>query len=190
MVSARSCVKDVPIPACPERKAAVIDVTTDPQKIGQALGWIVALLTRYRVPYQICGGLAAKAYGATRPLVDIDIYASLEGSPAFRLFLAEVRPYLIRDLAPYRSATWDLRYLALSYQGIQIELAESSAKPRFYNQREHRWEDQVIAFATSTHMLLYGVEVAIMPKGELLAYKSLLDRAVDRLDVEDMTTVS
>jgi hypothetical protein len=151
---------------------------------------VVALLTRYRVPYQICGGLAAKAYGATRPLVDIDIYASLEGSPSFHPFMEEVRPYLIREWAPYRSAAWDLRFLALSYQGMQIELAESGAKPRFYNQREHRWEDQVIAFAASAHMLLYGVEVAIMPKDELVAYKSLLDRAVDHLDIKHMTTVA
>ncbi len=52
----------------------MIEATNDPQKIGQALGWIVSLLNRYSISYQICGGMAAKAYGATRPLVDIDIY--------------------------------------------------------------------------------------------------------------------
>jgi hypothetical protein len=34
------------------------------------------------------------------------------------------------------------------------------------------------------------VEVAIMPKDELLAYKAMLDREVDHLDIEQMTAVS
>ena len=59
----------------------MIEATNDPQKIGQALRWIVSLLKRYDIPYQICGRTAVKAYGATRPLVDIDMYASLQQSP-------------------------------------------------------------------------------------------------------------
>jgi hypothetical protein len=168
----------------------MIEATNDPQKIGQALGWIVSLLNRYSIPYQICGGMAAKAYGATRPLVDIDIYASLQASPHFQLFMDEVQPYLIREFAPHLSASWDILYLALNYQGMQIEIAESTSNPRFYNYRDGRWEDQLIDFAASTLILLYSVEVAIMPKDELLAYKSMLDREVDHLDIEHMTTVS
>jgi hypothetical protein len=168
----------------------MIEAANDPQKIGEALGWIVSLLNRYNIPYQICGGMAAKAYGATRPLVDIDIYAALQDSPHVGLFMNEVQPYLIRDFSPYLSASWDLRYLALNYQGMQIEIAESTTNPRFYNHRDGRWEDQVIDFAVSTLILLYGTEVAIMPKDELLAYKSMLDRDVDHLDIEQMKAVS
>lgn len=166
------------------------EATNDPQKIGQALGWIVSLLNRYSIPYQICGGLAAKAYGAARPLVDIDIYAALQDSPHVQLFMDEIQPYLIREFTPHLSASWDIRYLALDYHGMQIEIAESTTNPRFYNHRDGRWESQVIDFAASTRMLLYGVEVAIMPMDELLAYKSMLDREVDHLDIAQMTAVS
>lgn len=168
----------------------MIEATNDPQKIGRALSWIISLLNRYAIPYQICGGMAAKAYGATRPLVDIDLYASLQGSPHFQAFLAEIQPYLIRAWSAYRSASWDLLYLALNYQGMQIEIAESTTHPRFYNHRDGHWEVQVIDFAASTYLSLYGVEVAIMPKDELLAYKAMLDREVDHLDIEQMTVVS
>lgn len=41
-----------------------MEVTNDAQKIGAALDWIVSLLNRYHITYQIVGGLAAKAYGA------------------------------------------------------------------------------------------------------------------------------
>lgn len=168
----------------------MIEATNDPQKIGQALGWIVSLLNRYSIPYQLCGGLAAKAYGATRPLVDIDIYAALQDAPQARPFMDEIQPYLIREFAPHLSASWDIRYLALAYQSMQIEIAESTTNPRFYNHRDGRWEDQVIDFAASTRIFLYGVEVAVMPKDELLAYKSMLDRDVDHLDTAQMAANS
>jgi len=168
----------------------MIEATNDPQKIGQALGWIVSLLNRYSISYQICGGMAAKAYGATRPLVDIDIYAALQDSPHFQLFMDEVQLYIVREFAPHLSASWDILYMALNYQGMWIEIAESTTNPRFYNHRDGRWEEQRIDFAASTLILLYGVEVAIMPKDELLAYKSMLVREVDHLDIIDMTAVS
>src|SRR6266702_7492002 len=97
-----------------ERKHVMIEATTDQEKIGQALRWVVSLLTRYEIPYQICGGMAAKAYGVTRPLVDIDFYAALQESPHFQEFLKEIHPYLIREWSPHLSASWDIIYLALN----------------------------------------------------------------------------
>ncbi|HLG75602.1 MAG TPA: hypothetical protein VKX46_04270 [Ktedonobacteraceae bacterium] len=70
---------------------------------------------------------------------------------------------------------------------MQIEIAESSTHPRFYNHRDGRWEDQIINFAASTYIHLYGVEVAVMPKDELLAYKAMLNREVDHLDIAQLT---
>jgi hypothetical protein len=172
-----------------ERKQAMIEATNDPQKIGEALSWIVSLLNRYSIPYQICGGTAAKAYGATRPLVDIDIYASLQNSPHFQIFMREVKLYLIREFTPVLTDSWDILYLVLNYQEMQIEIAESTANPRFYNHRDGRWVDQSIDFAASTLIPLYGIEVAVMPKDELLAYKAMLAREVDRLDIEQLTAI-
>ena len=168
----------------------MIEATNDPQKIGQALNWIVSLLNHYHIPHQICGGTAARAYGATRPLVDIDIYASLQDNPHFQEFMDEIQPYIIRKFAPHLSASWDILYLALNYQGMQIEIAESTTNPRFYNRRDGRWEEQPIDFAASTFVHLYGVEVALMPKDELLEYKAMLDREVDHLDIGQIASAS
>ena len=163
-----------------------MDATNDPQTIGQALAWIVGLLNQHNIPYQIVGGLAAKAYGAKRPLVDIDIYAPLEQA---RAALDELQPYIIRELLPHHSASWDLIYMALDYHGVPIEIGDSSVNPRFYNRRDQRWEDQPIHYADSHIMTLYGVEVAVMPKNELLAYKAMLDREVDHLDIQEIAGV-
>jgi hypothetical protein len=164
-----------------------MEATNDPQKIGQALAWIVGLLKRHNLPYQIVGGLAAKAYGAKRPLVDIDIYAPLENAQAM---LDELRPYVVRELLPHHSESWDLIYMALDYHGMPIEIGDSSATPRFYNRRDQRWEDQLIHYADSNIMTIYGVEVAVMPKDELLAYKAMLDRDVDHVDIQEIAAAS
>lgn len=160
-----------------------MEVTNDPQKIQATLDWIISLLSHYHVTYQIVGGLAAKAYGATRPLVDIDIYAPLEQvQPA----LAEMQPYIKREPLPHKSASWDLIYMALEYQNIWIEIGDTTVTPRFYNRRDQRWEDQVIDFARSNVVQLYGVEVHIMPKDELINYKAMLEREVDYQDLQEI----
>lgn len=164
-----------------------MDATNDPQKIGPALDWIVSLLNRHAVPYQIVGGLAAKAYGATRPLVDIDLYAPLEQAQGA---LEEMKPYIVREPLPHLSVSWDLIYLALVYQDMYIEIGDASANPRFYSHRDQRWEPQHIDFANSIIIHLYGVEVAVMPKSELLAYKAMLEREVDHLDIGEINADS
>lgn len=160
-----------------------MEVTNDAGKIGRALSWIVSLLKRYEIHYQIVGGLAAKAYGATRPLVDIDIYAPFEKVEAA---LEEMRPYIKREPSPWLSESWDLVFMALEYEDIWIEIGDTSATPRFFNRRDKRWEEQVIHYEKSVVMELYGVEVALMSKDELLEYKAMLMREVDYADIGEM----
>ncbi len=160
-----------------------MDTTADERQIGEALHWIVSLLDRRQVPYQIVGGLAAQAYGARRPLVDIDLYIPLDQAQAA---LEEMEPFLVRKPLPHRSAAWDLIYLALETQGVLIEIGDSSTNPRFFNRLDQRWEPQVIDYAASQTARLYGVEVAVMPREELLRYKAMLDREVDHIDIQQI----
>lgn len=156
-------------------------------KVNQALAWIVALLNEHQIQYQVVGGLAAQAYGAKRPLVDIDLYMAFDQAQAA---LEAIKPYLTRAPAPHRSAAWDLVYLALEYEGVQIEIGDSSTDPRFYNRLDQQWEAQVIDYTASNIARLYGVDLAVMPKAELVRYKAMLDREVDHLDIQQMADLS
>ena len=65
------------------------------------------------------GGLAARAYGAQRPLVDIDVYA-----PTTRLseIAATARERVVRKPARHQDEQWDLTFMAFEYSGMRIEL--------------------------------------------------------------------
>jgi len=159
-------------------------LTDETENISRALEWIVTLLNRHRIPYQAVGGLAAQAYGAQRPLVDIDLHIPLEQAG---VALEEMQPSIVRQPAPHQSASWNLVYLALEYQGVWIEIGDSGSEPRFFNGRDQRWELQSIDYRASQIVQLYGVKVAVMPKAELLSYKRMLNREVDHLDIEEIT---
>ena len=161
-----------------------MDLLPDTRKIRQALSWTITLLNTYQVAYQIVGGLAAQAYGATRPLVDIDLYIALDTAQDV---LEAIQPYLTRPPLPHRSNAWDLVYLALEYEGVLIEIGDSSTHPRFFNRQDQRWEPQIIDYTTSQLISLYGIVVAVMPKAELIRYKAMLDREVDHLDIKQIT---
>ena len=158
-------------------------IPADPEHLPLALAWLANLLDRHAVSYQIVGGLAAHAYGATRPVVDVDLYLPLDrGQP----ILAEIQPYIVRQPLPHHSESWDLVYLALEYEEVYIEIGDSSTNPRFYNRIDGCWEDQRLAFEASVTATLYGVEMKVMPREELVRYKRMLDREVDHLDLAEM----
>lgn len=153
------------------------------RRIGDALAWIVALLDQHRLPYQVVGGLAAQAYGAQRPLVDIDLYAPLVGAQAF---LDAVQPFTARALAPYADDRWRLAFLKLVHAGQPIEIGDTCSRPQYFDRQQGCWVDQVIDFARSVPCVVYGVSVSMMPKQELIAYKAALGRDVDQLDLADL----
>jgi hypothetical protein len=132
----------------------------DWQRISRALAWIIERLRQHDVAYQVVGGLAARAYGAHRPLVDIDFYVPFDKATAL---LEEVRPFITWGPEHHTGDKWDLTYLKVEYRGQRIE-----------------YED-------STSVCVFGVEVEVMPKDELIRYKRHLGREVDLIDIEQLT---
>ncbi len=154
---------------------------------ARALAWIVEALCEYDVPHQVVGGLAAWAYGANRPLVDIDLYVPFDLATGL---LREIRPFVTWGPERYVDEIWDLTFLKLDYDGQRIELGDSSTDPRFFSTRNGRWERQYVDYANSTSARMLGVEIEIMPRDELIRYKSSLGREVDLMDISQMVGAS
>ena len=154
--------------------------------LGTALGWARDVLLELEMQYQVVGGLAAIAHGATRPLVDIDLYVPDEVSLA--RFAEAVRVHVIRPPAFHRDDHWDLTFMKLEWEGWPIEAAAASTA-RVWNRNSGSWQPAAIRFEDSVVCTIEGVEVPVMPRGQLISYKEGLGRDVDVLDVASLLSM-
>jgi hypothetical protein len=147
-----------------------------------AIRWIVDLLRDLGVPFQVAGGLAAKAYGARRRLADLDIYI-----PAGRLEeVAEAAaPHVVRPPIHHRDGQWDLTFMKLEFGGREIELAGAD-DARYYDRASGCWRPAEIDFHLSVERTVFGIPLPVMPFEQLVAYKRRLGREVDLQDVDEM----
>jgi len=68
------------------------------------------------------------------------------------------------------------------------KIGDSSTDPRYLNRATDSWEWQRIDYRKSIAVRVYGVEVEVMPKDELIRYKRRLGRKVDLIDIEQLTS--
>lgn len=135
------------------------------------------------MPFQVVGGLAARAHGATRELNDIDVY--VPGGALERL-LPELRDHHGHGPVRYRDDRWDCYFVEVHFAGEEIELAEAP-RTRYRRGPDHPWREADVDFGASVPREVFGVEVPVMPVEQLVAYKRHLDRLVDREDVRSLT---
>jgi hypothetical protein len=76
----------------------------------EALRWVVDILKNNNVSFQLTGGFAAKLYGSTRELADIDIDIEENG---FEKIFDEVKDYIIYGPKQYKDDNWDLMLMTL-----------------------------------------------------------------------------
>ena len=84
-----------------------------------ALRWIASEMALAGIPYQITGGLAARVYGSTRNLydIDLDVPEASMGELTRRL-----REHVVYGPARYKDAFWDLQLVTLDYRGFHVDL--------------------------------------------------------------------
>ena len=153
------------------------------KKVGEALAWIVGVLERRGVPYQVVGGLAARAYGAERPIVDVDLYVPFNRA---RNALEEIRPNVVWGPEHYAGEEWDLTFLKANFRGQRVELGYSSSGPRFFDRSRERMVPQRVDYDAGVRIEIFGVRAWVMPEEDLVRYKLALGRQVDLADVEQM----
>ena len=151
-----------------------------------ALKWIIDQLNAHNIAYQIVGGFAARAYGAKRALVDIDLYIDFSTSDDF---LKNIQKYIYWGPNDVVDGPWRINYLKLSYQGQKIEIADTK-NAAIFDHKNNIWVDQNIELNASFKTKLLGLDVAVIPKVQLIEYKQILDREVDRQDIKEMSAMS
>jgi len=144
-----------------------------------ALQWICKLLADHHIPFMICGGLAANAYGATRPLNDIDLFVPSEH---FAALVNAAAPFISKPAKHYQEEGWDITYVQCLYQGVKIE-AGSADNVRIFNQISQSWTALELDFSSITSGRVLDTVVPLMPKESLISYKTILGRSVDIEDI-------
>ena len=155
---------------------------SDEQNAPAALAWIAGILNGSKIPFQVTGGLAARIYGSTRPLADIDIDVPDEYLPVLADLLAG---HVVSGPARYRDGEWDIMLLTVNYAGCDIDLGGASGA-RVFDRAARTWAPVVADLGTAVRLKVYGVEVPVIARDALIAYKRRLDRDVDRLDIAAM----
>jgi RimJ/RimL family protein N-acetyltransferase len=88
--------------------------------IKDALLWIIPILRKHHIPFQIAGGLAMQAYGSKRALRDIDIDIP---ETDFKTIRQDVAPFITFGPDNFKDKNWDLFLMTLNYKGQEIDIS-------------------------------------------------------------------
>jgi hypothetical protein len=147
-----------------------------------ALAWIVGELERRGIPFALVGGIAANAYGTTRPLNDIDIDVPADCLPTLA---QELEVYKSFGPEHFVSECFDCDLLGFSYKGQEIELSGAETM-RIKDASTGAWLLWPTALSAVETRVVFGLAVPVMARRHLVAYKKLAGRDTDLMDVVEL----
>lgn len=152
-------------------------------KTKEALAWIVDILKRKNISFQLTGGMAARVYGSTRELYDIDIDV-----PEDRVdeIVREVEAYIVEGPYQHQSDDFDLTLLTLRYHGQPIDIG-GAYNVRIRNKANGAWESYVTDLSLAQIHTVLGIDVPVVRKEELISYKMKVARPTDVADIQQIS---
>ena len=150
----------------------------------QALSWIIKTLQRNKIKFNIIGGLASHAYGSKIRFNDIDLSMNLRDMKKLERLKKD---YVI--VRPWNGTSsnniWKGYIMKLNYNGITIEITESE-NTKIFNKKSGKWEKFPAGLKNSVIKNILGLKVPVMPKENLIDYKSKLGFPNDKLDLKHL----
>lgn len=147
-----------------------------------ALRWITDILYRHKIPFQVAGGFAAQQYGSTRELADIDIDIP---ENRFLEIVPEVEDYIISGPSQFKDKNWDLFLMTLRYEGQEIDLG-GAYRVKIFNENEKKWQKLKANLSNVDIVKVFNIKIPVIKKDELIKYKKILGRDVDKVDIEQI----
>ena len=146
----------------------------------KAFLWIINILQKHKIPYQVTGGFAAKIYGSKRKLADIDIPET-----KFKDIFGSVGKYAIFGPKQYKAEGFDVYLMTLKYKGQLIDIS-GAGKCKIFDKVRKRWIKTPANLNKFTLKKAFGKKVKVITKKDLISYKSKLRRQVDKIDIADL----
>ncbi|MEN9605017.1 MAG: hypothetical protein RJB39_702 [Candidatus Parcubacteria bacterium] len=149
-------------------------------KTIKALKWIITLLNSKNIPYQISGGFAAKVYGSTRELNDIDIEIPED---RFKDIMLEAKPYIVEEFQHHKNDKWDCMTMVLEYEGQIIDLS-GAYEAKVSNKERTEWIEIPADFSKVNKVEVAGMEINVAGPEDMIDYKQYLDGDHQLDDIE------
>ena len=154
---------------------------TDTQK--EVLIFLVRKLQENNIEFQISGGLAVIVHGGTRPLYDIDLEVHKEDREKVReLFKEFITEDWNNDLEP--DDQFDIWIIKLEVTGVPIDINQIEDVYLISKSGERALQPSDLDFELKE---FEGMSLPVHRKEALIAYKKILGRDVDLVDVEHLS---
>lgn len=142
--------------------------------------WIIGILRKHDVPFVVTGGLAANIYGSPRDLYDIDIEIP---EKYFETILSDIKPYIVFGPGRLIDEYWDLELVILNHEGQMIDISGGETV-KICNTKTKEWQLVPTDFKHIEEKEVFGITVPVVHPKDLLAYKLLLLRDHEMIDIE------
>ena len=152
------------------------------RKTPMAFGWIINLLRKHKIQFQIAGGLAARAYGARRELADIDIDIDTKDFKRLNKLLVG---HIVYGHTRYRDHNWNAILMTARYENQLIDLVDKQSV-KIFDHDTKRWIPYHSHFSTSVRKKIFDLIVPVENRNDLVWNKRALQRRVDRKDLATM----
>lgn len=149
-------------------------------KTINALHWIIEILNKNKIDYQISGGFAGRIFGSKRELHDIDIDISKKD---FNKILPEISDYIIYGPNHYIDAKWNLELITLNYNGQEIDISDSD-NVLISNKERTKWISFLTDFSKTLEIDLNGINIKVINPNDFMEYKKELDGEHQIEDIE------
>ncbi|UCG95672.1 MAG: hypothetical protein JSV92_01320 [archaeon] len=149
---------------------------------GEAFRWIVGILRKQKIPFQVTGGLAARIYGSKRALADIDIAVPDRFIPKI---LPHVKKHFVSGPRRYRGKSFNVLLLTLKHSGQRIEISGCETEKLFWR-KKRKWIGGNTNLSKAVQKKVYNLVVPTVRKRDLIEYKNKIAREVDKLDNSHM----
>jgi hypothetical protein len=147
-----------------------------------AFKWIVGILQKNNIPFQISGGLAAHIYGSQRPLADIDIEIP---DKHFEDIILDVEKHVVYGPKRYVDKEWDILLMTMRYGNQDIDISGCETE-RLFDKKKKNWVKTNADLSKAVRKKVFGLAVPVIPKEDLIGYKSIIMRKVDIFDINSL----
>jgi hypothetical protein len=155
---------------------------TENQK--EVLTFLVQTLNSEDIVFQVSGGLAATAHGATRPLYDIDLEIHKEDVETVRRLFKE---YITEDWnndLDGEDDQFDIWMMKLEIKGVPIDINQVEDVYLISKTGERTLQPSAM---DTEPKVVEGITIPVLRKEPLIAYKKLLARDTDLVDIEQIS---